>query len=91
MKTKDLIKNPRFHSDGREEHAIIGEFYLWKPTGAIVLCVSEDLEVFKGVVIKGVKAGDNPTKLGQVIKHCSTFNRNWFKLNKQELKKELES
>lgn len=50
-------------------NAIVGKAYKWKPSGAIFICIAEDLETWIGVVIyKNIKgcAKEYKVKLGQV-------------------------
>lgn len=74
--------NPRFKLDGKEEHAIVGKVYEYKPTGLIVLCIAEDLETFTGLVVKKARKDKEGAKykVGKKLKDLNTFNTDWWKV-----------
>lgn len=62
-------------------NAIVGNAYKWKLSGAIFLCIYEDLETWTGIVIQKhtIKECENKVKLGQIYS-LNADSKYWIKI-----------
>lgn len=62
-------------------NAIIGKAYKWKLSGAIFLCIYEDLETWTGIVIQKhtIKDCVDKVKLGQIYS-LNADSEYWIKI-----------